>query len=315
MALVTLSRIERRRLTVFFTCLVAAVITWLIIALSGKYRYRVETRLNYVSVPENRAYHPLQDDSVSLEVEGSGWQLLFYRLRINPEFIDVNLADLKSKNYIVFSNQLSLLNRQLESNQRVISVSPDTLFFDFSKRTVKKVPVKLTRNLGFEKNYDISGPIRLTPSKVVVNGATEDVKKIDIWPTSELQGKGLNADFSAKVTLNTNYFGTNVDVYPSTVKVEIPVDRFTEKVLEVPVTVINAQAHEVKLVPERIKVTLSVALKNYSKADRDSVIATVNLSDWTDKNATQLPVRFAKIPRYSRIIKVEPQVVDFYINR
>lgn len=302
-------------MTVFFTCLIAAVITWLVIALSGKYKYKVETRLNYVGAPETRAYHPLQDDSVSLEIEGTGWQLLFYRLRINPDYIDVNLSELRNKNYILFSNQLPLLNRQLESNQRVMSVSPDTLFFDFSKRVVKKVPVKLIKNLSFERNFDISGPIRLTPNRVVVNGATEDVRKILEWPTLNVQAKALRSDYTTKISLNTKDFGNNIDVYPSTIKVEIPIERFTEKVLEVPINVMNAQAHDVKLVPDKVKITFLVGLSNYPKAERDSILPTVNMTDWADKNVQQLPVRFARFPKYTKILRVEPQVVDFYINR
>ncbi len=315
MGFIQLNRIERKRLTVFLSCLVVSVVTWLAIALSGKYRYRADTRITYIESPENKAYHPLQDDSVSLEVEGSGWQLLFSRLRINPESIEVSLRNLNSKNYVVFSNQLSRINNQLESHQRIISVSPDTLFFDFSRRTVKKVPVRLMQDLQFEKNFGISGPIRITPSHVIVNGAIEDVRKIKVWNTVELQVNKLKNDFSSRISLANPPSNSSVDVYPATVKVEVPVDRFTEKVLEVPVKVLNARPKDVKLLPEKVKVTLYVALSNYASLDRDSVTAVVNLKDWTDRAADQLPVTFTRIPPYAKILRVEPQVLDFFVYK
>ncbi|PWG79777.1 hypothetical protein DDR33_15305 [Pararcticibacter amylolyticus] len=314
MAFVTLNRIERRRMTVFLTCLVVAVLTWLFIALSGKYKYRVDTRITYINPPENKAYHPLQDDSVSLEVEGSGWHLLFSRLRLNPQSVEVNLRSLNSRNYLVFSNQLNDLNKQFDSNQRVISVSPDTLFFDFSKRIVKKVPIRLVSDLAFKKNYGISNDIKLTPAQVTVNGAAEDLKKITYWSTLPLKRQDISVDLTAKVGIAPPG-QNNIDVYPQSVKVEIPVDIFTEKVIEVPVEVLNAKGLSVKLLPEKVKVTIFCALENYPSIDRESFRAAVDLKDWLERGATQLPVSFRKFPPFCRLIKTEPQVVDFFVKR
>lgn len=315
MGFIQLNRIERKRLTVFLTCLVFSVVTWLAIALSGKYRYKADTRITFIDAPDSKAYHPLQDDSVSLEVEGSGWQLLFSRLRINPESIEVSLRNLNSKNYVVFSNQLYRINSQLESHQRIISVSPDTLFFDFSRRKVKKVPVRLKRDFDFEKNFGISGPIKISPSRIVVNGAVEDVRNIQSWSTVPLKATKLKANFTTKLMLNTAPSSSSVDIYPQYIKVEVPVDRFTEKVLEIPVSVINGKAKDVKLLPEKVKVTMYVALSNYANLDRDSIVATVNLHDWTERGADQLPVSFIKIPKYTKILRVEPQVLDFFVYK
>ncbi|WP_374163301.1 YbbR-like domain-containing protein [Arcticibacter sp. MXS-1] len=314
MAFITLNRIERRRTTVFLTCLVVAILTWLAIALSGRYKYKVETRINYIEPPESKAYHPLQDDSVSLEVEGTGWQLLFARLRLNPRAVDVSLKNLSIRNYIVVSNQLNELNRQFESSQRVISVSPDTLFFDFSRRVLRKVPVKLTTDLTFDNTYGISGPVKLTPARVVVNGAAEDVRKTAFWPTTVLHRKKVRSSIVARVSLAPPV-GNNVDIYPLTVKAEIPVDKFTEKVIEVPVKVVNAKGRSVKLLPEKVKVTVLVALSNYAAVERESFSAVVDLDDWQVRGASQLPVKFKKFPPYCKEVKTEPQIVDFFVTR
>lgn len=314
MALITLNRIERHRLTVFFSCLIVAILTWLLIALSGSYVYKVASKITYVDPPENKAYHPLQDDSISLQVEGTGWQLLFSRLRLNPQSVGVSLKSLNTRNYIVFSSQLNELNKQFESNQRVISVSPDTLFFDFSKRSVKKVPVRLVYELGFKKNYGISGPVKLIPRSVILNGAAEDLKKVSSWPTIPLKIQNVSGSITAKVNF-AEYKSNNIDAYPLSVKVEIPVDKFTEKVIEVPVKVLNSKGSAVKILPEKVKVTVLAALSNYPVTERDSFVAAVDLDDWRLRNYKQLPVVFKRLPPYSKLIRTEPQVVDFFIKK
>ncbi len=301
-------------MTVFFSCLIVAILTWLFIALSGRYEYRVDSKISYTDPPLSKAYHPLQGDSVSLQIEGTGWQLLFSRLRLNPQSVNVSLQSLNIRNYIVFSSQLKELNRQFETSQRVISVSPDTLFFDFSKRVVKKVAVKPVYTLTFKKNYGISGPVKLTPSHIIINGAAEDLRKIDFWPTVNLRRQNVSGNIRARIGFISPR-NDNIDIYPSTVKVEIPVDKLTEKVIEVPVKVLNGKGKEIKLLPDKIKVTILTALNNYASIERDSFRATVDLANWQEKGYKQLPVILNKFPGFCKLVKTEPQVVDFFIKK
>ena len=73
----------------------------------------------------------------------------------------MSLEKLNNSNYILFSEQLSQINKQLETSQKIISVKPDTLYFDFSKRTNKRVQVKLIKKFSFVKQYGLSGEIQL----------------------------------------------------------------------------------------------------------------------------------------------------------
>ena len=123
-------------------------------ALNNKYIYTAKTVIIFKNTPTKRAFYPLQSDTVDLQVEGTGWQLLFSRLRINPSSVVVSLSQLNTKDFITFSDQLYNVNRQLESTQKVISVRPDTLYFDFTKRTVKKVPINLVSKLDYISQYE-----------------------------------------------------------------------------------------------------------------------------------------------------------------
>ncbi len=308
-----LSRIERRRLTVFFTSMLIAIFCWLFFTLSNRYTYPLHVRLNYIDPPFHKAFRSLNDDSISINIEGSGWQLLFSQLKSDSTIINVSLKALNQNQFVLLSDQSKRINSQLTNGQYFVSASPDTLFFDFARRVTKKVPVKLLYRLSFDQGFGMAGPLTFSPDSVIVSGAAEDLKSIDSWETEIFAMELVNNSIVSKV--NVKKPAANIDVIPQQVKVRVPVDAFTEKVLEIPVKVLNNQNEEVRLLPEKVKVTLLTSLKGYRSLERDSFLAVADLEGWQKYRYPQLPVVFKKLPAFTKLVKVEPQVVDFIIQK
>ncbi len=314
MAIGKLNAGQKRRLTLFGTCVVIAVLAWLFFALSNKYVYPVRTLLNYTELPFKKAVHPLQPDTVTLQVQGSGWQLIFDKLRIDAKTINVQLKSLDTRNYVTFTDQLDYVNSQFESNQKVVSVQPDTLYFDFSERSSKKVPIKLVYNIKFSKQYNISDSIRLTPDYATISGPAADLRKIDYWPTDTFRARDAMNLIAGKVALRKSK-QTNISILPGITEVKVPVDEFTEKVIEIPVNVRNTGNRNVKLLPGKIRVTIMTSLSKFAEVDADSFEAVADLNDWRQNtNIKQLPVRLIKSPAFSTLVRLEPQNLDFIIQ-
>ncbi|RZK16968.1 MAG: YbbR-like domain-containing protein, partial [Pedobacter sp.] len=207
-------------------------------ALNNKYNYIAKTVIVFKNKPAKRAFYPLQSDTVDLEVEGTGWQLLFARLRINPQSISVNLGQLNTRDFVVFSDQLYSVNKQVGSAQKVISVKPDTLYFDFTKQIVKTVNIKLVNDLEFSKQYGLASGVVLLPEKVKVAGPMEELSKIEFWPTDTLKISNLQSSSTVRIGLQHSLH-KNVSIYPSSTEVKLSVDEFTEKTVEVPLKIVN----------------------------------------------------------------------------
>jgi YbbR domain-containing protein len=315
MPFIKLTKIERKRFLVLITCLFLAIAGWLFLALSNKYVYMAKTVLVYTSAPQKKAFHPLQSDTVDLLVEGTGWQLLFARLRVSPPSISISLEKLNNRNYILFSEQLYSVNNQLETSQKIISVRPDTLYFDFSKRTVKKVPVRLVSNLSFLKQFGISDEIELNPGYVTVSGPQEELGKITEWKTDTLKLQDIQRPVVTRVHMKQNVF-KNVNIFPSSVEVKLPVDEFTEKTLEVPLKIVNnTDYYNVRLYPKKVKVTFMVALSSYQQVNEEFVEASVDISEWKFQKHEQLTVKLTRFPDYCKLVKVAPEKVDFIIDK
>ena len=313
MPVVKLNRIERRRLTVFFSSLLIAIFGWLFFTLSNRYPYSLNVRVNYIDPPFHKAFHSLNDDSVTLHIEGTGWQLLFSKLKTESSVVNVSLKSLNHGSFVLLTDQSHSLDRQLAGGQKFISASPDTLFFDFSKRITKKVPVKLLYRISFNQGFGISGPIEFSPDSVLLSGAEEDLKSIHSWETEIYSKSQIAADINTKVTMKAA--GDNMEILPQQVRIKVPVDVFTEKVLDLPIKLLNSQGEDVRLLPERVRVTLLTSLKGYPRIERDSFLATVNLDNWRRYQYPQLPVLFQKFPSFTKLIKIEPQTVDFIVQK
>ncbi|MBK1441505.1 hypothetical protein JHJ32_16020 [Parapedobacter sp. ISTM3] len=315
MPILKLNKTQRRKLSIFVKCIIFSFLAWALFAISNSYVYTVKSGVQYVNAPDNRAFHPLQSDTVTIRLEATGWQLLFRTLQTTRQGIQVDLSGLQNRSWIVVANQLGFINRQFPANQRVISVSPDTLYFDFSKQTERKVPVKALYNLRFNKQYDVIDELRISPEYVTITGPLEDVVQIEHWETDTIRSESVNSDVHTVAHLKQNR-RANINVYPTAVEVTIPVGEITEKILEVPLKAENAQQFSsVKLFPGKVRLTVMVSLRDYMKVTNNAFEAVVNMDDWVDNGVTSLPVIITQMPKFCKLVKVEPQNVDFFVRK
>ncbi len=315
MPVIRLNKAERRRLTVFFSCLGVAILGWLFFALSNLYVYEVNSVLNYRNAPINKAFHPLQGDTVTLKVEGTGWDLLFSKIRVLPTSVDVDVSELNTRNYVIIEKQLRQVNRQFQSSQQIVSIEPDTLYFDFSSRINKKIPVNLLYKIRFAPQHKVSGAIQISPAFVTVSGPAGELKGITKWDTDSLKASDVATDLTARIQLRPNR-KNNIVIYPRVVDVRIPVSEFTEKTLEVPLEVVNRDGIKyISLYPEKVRITVHTSLSDYPRINESSFRATVDLANWRKKGFSQLPVEILKRPAAVEIVRVEPVVVDFIIHK
>lgn len=315
MPFIKLTKVERKRFFMLVICLLIAIAAWLFMALNNKYVYTAKTVLKYNNIPQKKAFHPLQSDTVDLQVEGTGWQLLFARLRIKPQSISISLEKLNNRNFILFSEQLYNVNRQLETSQKIISVKPDTLYFDFSQKTVKRVPVKLISRINFMKQYGVSDPIEITPDYVTISGPEQELKKIKEWKTDSLKLNDVQYNTKTMVGMVQSKM-KNVSIFPASAEVKIPVDEFTEKILEVPLKVINnLDYYSIKLYPRKVKITFLVALSKYHLVNEEFIEAVVDINEWKELNHGRLSVKIMRFPDFCKLLHIAPAKVDFIIEK
>ncbi len=315
MAIIKLSATERRRASAFFTCLVLAICAWIFSVLSNPHNYTLKEALNFKNTPQRRAFHSLQSDTVNVNVTGSGWEMLFSKMNNQVKSFTVDLNTLENKSYIVLSSQLDEINNKREVGRQITGFIPDTLYFDFSNRKVKRVPIKLITSIKYKKQYDQSNNITIRPGYVIVNGPANIIDKLTEWPSDTLKLDSLSETQTTELSLQHVREG-NMSIYPKTVQVNIPVDEFTEKTLFIPVSLINNHNYDdVKIFPQKVKITFMVSLSRYAETDEDFFEATANLDLWRNQGYKVLPVAVSKMPVYCKLVKIEPANIDFIVRK
>lgn len=313
MAIIKLSATESRRVSVFFTCLILATLAWVITVLSNPYTFSVKGVLSFKNSPHKRAFHSLQPDTVTMKVSGNGWEMLFSKMNIENRPINVDLHTLETKDYIVLSNQLAAINGSKEIKQEISGFNPDTLYFDFSNRKEKRIPIHLNLQAKFDHQYFQSNNIVLKPSYILINGPANVIDKITEWQTDTLKVDSVDETIIDQIGLQSPKEG-NLNIYPKKVNVTIPVDEFTEKSIYIPVKLNNNSLGDVRIFPQKVKITFNIALSKYDQIDEDYFEATADIKLWQGKGYKSLPVVISKIPPYCKVVNIEPANLDFIIK-
>lgn len=314
MAIVKLSASERRRLSAFFTCLVLAALAWLFTNLSNPYTFTVKRVISYKNIPQKRAFHSLQSDTVAVTVNGTGWQMLFSKMNDDNRALNVDLHSLETNNYVSLNSQI----RQVSINGEVhdvVSFNPDTLYFDFLNRSVKRVPIKLVSDIKYQKQFAQSNNSIIKPAYVTLDGPSNRIDKITEWQTDSLSADKVNETIRTKIGLQPPNEG-NITVYPKAVDVIVPVDEYTEKTLLIPVKLLNnTDYYNVKIFPQKVKVTFLTSLKRYTEIDENFFEADADLDLWKNHGYSTLPVKLTRMPSFCRIISVNPPNIDFIVKK
>lgn len=315
MAILKLSDTERRRASAFITCLVLAISAWIVTTLSNTYNYNVKAVLNYRNTPQRRAFHSLQSDTVSITQKATGWQILIARLKPKGKLVRVDLKRLEYDSHIVLSSQLANINANRKPEERIIAFNPDTLYFDFTHRSVRRVPIKLVKSIKYQQQYGQSGDIIIKPAYVTISGPSNRINKIKTWRTDSMVVKNVNSGISSTINLELPTEG-NINIYPKSVQVKVPVDEFTEKTIALPVRLVgNLDFFNVKVFPQKVKVTFTTSLSDYADAEEPLFEAQADLGLWRVYNYNTLPVKIIRMPAFCKVVNIEPRSVDFIVKK
>jgi len=241
--------------------------------------------------------------------------MLFSKMKPESKPVKVDLRTLDNENYVVLSSQLAAINDTKDVNNKVISFSPDTLYFDFSNRSTKRVPVQISASLKYQRQFAQSDNVIIKPAYITVSGPSSSIDKITSWKTDSLILSDVNETVNSRLNLEPVKEG-NISIYPRSVAVTVPVNEFTEKTIEVPVKLINNYSYfNVKVFPQKVKVTFTTSLNRYAVVEEELFEADADLDMWKKHNYNVLPVMLTKLPAFCKIVKIEPKNIDFIIRK
>lgn len=138
----------RKQLYVFLVCLFISFFFWSLVRLSKDYYYSVYYHLNYTSLPANLKMSGYSDSTLHLRIRIQGFEFFSeeFLVKQRREF-DVNMQNVR----VIYQGETirgylltNRLGREIIAQSGFPSdgyfVSPDTLFFEFIKTGIKRMP-------------------------------------------------------------------------------------------------------------------------------------------------------------------------------
>jgi hypothetical protein len=311
----------RKQLYVFLVCLAISVFVWFLASLSKAYVSEVKFNLVYTNIPQDRILGKDGIRDIHLRIRARGFDLfsLKYLTIKNPVKVNLNelyiRTDLVSGNSYFLSNQIrqQVLN-QLDATDQLLAIRPDTIFFRLDQVITMEVPVKVNLSIQFRKQYQLYDSLKITPSTVSIRGPESLIDTIDRLLTVRRNLEGLDKNTDITLALEKPFNNDLVSYSADEVEVIIPVEEFTEAVIERPVTVQGFNpAQRIKTFPEMVQVKYIVALKDYQRVDPANFKLFASPDTASGRIGSKLRITRTECPAFVRITSIDPSEMDYII--
>lgn len=310
-----------RKLVTFIACLVIATGFWFLSALSKDYAGQMSLPVIYTHIPTDKVVSNKLVDTVDVEVRTSGFRIVLYRLFRKAEPIRIDMRTVRSTRdegyyYIATNTRLDRFSEQMGTGTRITKVIPDTIYFNFNKKVSKKVPVKLNASISFKEEFQQKDSITLDPAFVTISGAPSVLDKINFIVTEKVTLKNLDDNVSRKIRLEPGSYRNQLDLSVSHVRVEIPVAKFTEGSIELPVEVINLPpGYNIRTFPDKATVKYQVALSDFESIRPQMFTLIADYSKMKAETGAKLKLELVKSPANIRRARIIPDKVEFIIRK
>lgn len=298
--------------TPLLVCMAISLVMWLASALSESYTTsQIPIDVSYRNLPTNKLPSQPLPQQLHLSIETNGIQILKQYWQKNSLIIDY--TNYKSAQMLP-TQQLNLLLLPQLPNTKILSISPDTIFFKFERKASKKIPILGNNDVKSAKRFDIK-EIVFQPDSVVISGPPSVLDTIKYWKTQKLVLRDLSQDFEGTVPLAPPDIST-LSLDTANVFYTIKVEEFTEKKLtDIPIEINNLpKGMSVFLYPPTITLQFQVGISEFEYINQSNfkIIADFTDIDFTKDKLIRLTV--AQQPLTIKSLTILPQnSVEFIV--
>ena len=320
---ITAGNSSRNQLVMFLFCVVVSALLWLIIKLSREYEVVIPYPFTFKNIPPERVVESCSDTTLFITIRTQGFNVLYARYLKKQEPLVLNLKYFKNLHkdatqeiILPTVNYTDVLSAQLKFKNQISAVSPERIIVKLNKLYRKKLPIVPSLDLSFAEQFMLYGKAVVSPDSVMVCGPKGFMDTMKCIMTEKFKSTDLKENSSVKLRLKLPVRNISVNAALYEVNVSIPVEKFTEKDIEVPLIVRNKpKSMDVKTFPDKIKISCFVALKDFDNVKTEMFSASVDFNDSRKGSVNTLNVRVDEYPQYIKISRFTPVRVEYIIMK
>lgn len=308
-----------QKVSIFLSCLLLSTFFWFLSVLSKSYDTTLTIPLEYTTISKEFILTEEPAPYVELQVFGSGYELLGEQVSLNRNTVKVDLNNARQIRNGVYGMSTSKLRNEilntLDKDLSLRRIITDSLLFMAERRASKKVKLRANTQLIFTPGYNIRGEIELNPDEVSISGPQKEIDAIDYLETKVVQLDNVSDSSQMEVEIMPPKSASEILLSENKVMLSIPVEKFTEKPLLIPIqTQVALEGVKLKTYPDELKVILLVPLSKFEALDEDLLKATV-IFDEASRGKKKLMVNLEGLPNFAKLVRMEPNSVEYIVKK
>lgn len=308
---------KNREFLIFLFFFALSAVFWLLQTLNETFETEVVVPLKLNNVPSNLIITSDLPDELHVTVQDKGSILMkyLYGQPLTPVTVDYKNYDfggMAGRVQVQEAEVRRAIAAQLFSSTRIQSIKPDTLEFFYNRGLKKKVPVLISGVIEPAQQYYLRHVVA-KPDSVVVFAPSSILDTLQAAYTQNFYQAGLVESKNLQIPVRPI---RGAKFIPDVLDVQIDVDIYTEKTVEVPIVGVNFPADkDLRTFPSKVKVTFKVGSKSYKSITADDFVLVISYEELINNESSKIPLHLKSIPEGVSSVRIHPSEVDYLLEQ
>jgi len=288
---------------------------WFVNSLDKEQSGVLKIPLRFAGIPQNVKVLGHLPEFLSLSIRDNGKQIIRYGTQQDePIVIDLARRSFYERGEFLFTaDQLrGQIARYLQPSTVVETITPDSITLTYEKLSSREIPVVASLSLELKRQYMLSEPVRIEPDAVTVFAPKRVVDTLQFLYTEQVTLKNI----SDTVLLEARLLPIEgVQFSAQTVRLRINVEEFTEKRLQLPVTVENCpRGTLIRTFPAMVELRCNVGFSYFNTLNASDVQAVLDYADIAADGAAKVKLKAKALVKHVSNLQLTPDEVEYIIE-
>lgn len=311
-----------KNLGIFLIFVLFATIIWFLNTLNKEYNTDIKLPVIYYNMPQDKVNISNLPEEFTVSIKAYGYDILKYQLKKNfiPTKLDIGsykfnplLKNDTNKYYLLSNELINQVENEFNGKMKVEYIKPDTLYFNFTEFSTKKVPVIVNADIIPKSQYIFKGDIEIEPDSVTIKGPLAIIDTIQSVKTNFFELKALSENTIYKAPISEIEY---TEISPSSVDLYVNIEEYTEVRFKIPIEKENvADSVYLHLFPNYVNIVCKVGLSNYDNLKASDFKVIVDYYSIFEKEGGKLYTQLISYPKAVYNFYYTPEFVDYIIEK
>jgi len=272
--------------------------------------------VRYINIPDSIVFDSELPEGIDITLRDNGYALFKYYFTKRKDSISLDVASIVnySTNKMLQGSQFNdIIKNNLFASSELVSYTPGNISFRYTVLDQKDIPVIFDGQIFLSSGYLLDGDISVYPDTVRVYGAKNVLNSLHYAYTVNDTIENVRSSAPLTYPIKKIY---NVKFIPDKVSVIIPVDKYTQKDVNVPITCINVpEGINVRFFPSTVKVSFLIGISKYDNVTADDFDIEFDYNELKRMTEPVVALRILSSPDFVQNLALNPSEAEFIFEK